>query len=44
MDVNIRLIYATTFGNDAMVYISVDDAPAVLEKLQKWEKSAGKLS
>lgn len=42
--VNITLIYATTFGKDAMVYVSVDDAPDVLEKLKKWEKSAGKLS
>ena len=44
MGVNIRLIYATTFGKDAMVYMSVDDAPATMELLKKWEKSAGKLS
>ena len=44
MGVNIRLIYATTFGKDAMVYIAVDDASATMELLKKWEKSAGKLS
>ena len=42
--VNIRLIYATTFGKDAMVYMLVDDAQNVMEKLKTWEKSAGKLS
>ncbi len=42
--VNIRLIYATTFGKDAMVYVSVDDAAGTVELLKKWEKSAGKLS
>lgn len=44
MGINIRLIYATTVGKDAMVYVSVDDAPAAMELLKKWEKSAGKLS
>lgn len=42
--VNIHLIYSTTFGKEAMVYVSVEDVPAAIESLQKWEESAGKLS
>lgn len=44
MGVNIRYVYATTCGKEAMLYVSVGDVPATMEVLKKWEKSAGKLS
>ena len=44
MGINIRMIYATTTGKEAMVYVTVEDVPAAIEGLKKWEKSAGKLS
>ena len=44
MGVNIRMIYATTCGKEAMVYVCVEDVTKSIELLRKWEKSAGKLS
>ncbi len=42
--VNIGIIYATTCGKDAMVYVTVPNAEEAMEKIRNWEKSAGKLS
>ena len=42
MSLNIHLIYATTCGKEAMVYVCVDDVTTAIEALKKWEKSAGK--
>ena len=42
--VNIRMIYSTTNGKEAMAYLVVDDVAAAMELLKKWEKSSGKLS
>lgn len=36
---NIHLIYATTCGKEAMVYVKVDDPATALDSLKKWEKS-----
>lgn len=44
VDANIGMIYATTCDKEAMVYVSVQDVPAVMEDLRGWEKSAGKLA
>lgn len=44
VDANIGIIYATTCGREAMIYVSVGDVAATMEKLRKWEKSAGKLA
>lgn len=44
MDINIRIIYATTCGKEAMVYVVVEDVTGATELLKKWEKSAGKLA
>ena len=44
MGVNINMIYSTTCGKDAMVYVAVEDASAAVELLKKWEESAGKLA
>jgi hypothetical protein len=41
---NIHLIYATTCGKEAMVYVGLDNVEGAIEALKKWEKSAGKLS
>ena len=42
--INIRMIYATTCGKEAMVYIVVDNIVEAIEQLRAWEKSAGKFS
>ncbi len=42
--VNIRMIYSTTCGREAMVYVAVEDVTKAMENLKKWEKSAGKIS
>lgn len=44
MGVNIGMIYATTCGKEAMVYVAVGDVEQTMELLKKWEKSAGKLA
>lgn len=44
MGINIHMIYATTCGKEAMIYVAVDDVPGAIEQLKQWEKSAGKLS
>ena len=45
MGVNIRMIYATTCGKEAMVYVAVEgDVSAAIQALKTWEKNAGKLS
>ncbi len=41
---NIGMIYATTCGREAMVYVSVGDVLATIENLRKWENGAGKLA
>ena len=41
---NIGMIYATTCGKEAMVYVSVSDVAGAIESLKQWEKSAGKLA
>ncbi len=41
--VNIRMIYSTTCGREAMVYLVVEDVTGSIEQLKKWEKSAGKI-
>ncbi len=43
MNVNIHVIYATTCGKEAMVYVVVDDVQTAIASLKQWEKSAGKL-
>lgn len=42
--VNIGMIYATTCGKEAMVYVTVPDIDDAVAKIKGWEKSAGKLS
>lgn len=42
--VNIGMIYATTSGKEAMVYVTVPDIDDAVAKIKGWEKSAGKLS
>lgn len=42
--VNIGMIYATTCGKEAMVYVTVEDGEAAIEKMKTWEKSAGRIS
>ena len=44
MDVNIHMIYSTTCGREAMVFLVVENVAKAIESLKKWEKSAGKLS
>jgi len=39
--VNIRNIYATTCGKEAMVYISVDDIQTALSQLKVWKDATG---
>ena len=41
--INIRNIYATTCGKEAMVYVVVEDSEEAASLLQNWEKTAGKL-
>lgn len=40
---NIGMIYATTCGKEAMVYVTVNDNEHAIEKLEEWEKRAGKI-
>lgn len=40
---NIGMIYATTCGKEAMVFVTVDDPEHAIEKLVEWEKKAGKI-
>ncbi len=42
--VNIGMIYATTCGKEAMVYVTVEDGDIAIEKMKTWEKSAGRIS
>ncbi len=42
--INIGMIYATTCGKAAMVYVTVQNPEESLEKMKAWEKSAGKIS
>lgn len=42
--INIRMMYSTTCGKEAMVYVVVEDVANAMELLRQWEKSAGKLS
>jgi hypothetical protein len=42
-DINIGIIYATTCGKEAMVYVTVPDVKEALAKAKAWEKSAGKI-
>lgn len=44
MGINIRMIYATTCGKEAMVYVRIENVTKAIELLKQWEKSAGKLS
>ncbi len=41
--INIGMIYATTCGREAMVYVTVPDITEAAEKVRVWEKSAGKI-
>lgn len=41
-DVNIKNIYATTAGKEAMVYIYAENPEKAAESLKNWEKSLGK--
>ena len=41
---NIGMIYATTCGKEAVIYVSVEDVPGAIESLKQWEKKAGKLT
>jgi hypothetical protein len=43
-DINIGVIYATTCGKEAMVYVTVPDATEALRKMDAWEAGAGKHS
>ena len=36
-DLNIRMIYATTCGKEATVYVSFEDVSEALEKLKSWK-------
>ncbi|MSR86703.1 hypothetical protein EXS70_00835 [Candidatus Peribacteria bacterium] len=42
--INIRMIYATTCGKEAMVYVRVENVAKAIDLLREWEKSAGKLA
>ena len=39
---NVRTIYATTCGKEAMAYVSIDDVTQSMELLKQWQKSSGK--
>lgn len=39
--INIRNIYATTYGREATVYVVVDDIARAQEHLKTWKKSFG---
>ncbi len=41
--INIRNMYATTFGKEATVYVVVDEVQKAQELLKTWEKNFGKL-
>lgn len=41
--INIGMIYATTCGKEAMVYVTVPDVQEASERVKIWEKSAGKI-
>ncbi len=41
--INIGMIYATTCGKEAMVYVTVPDIKDAADKVAVWEKSAGKI-
>ena len=44
MGINIRMIYSSTCGKEAMVYVAVDgDAEEAIANLKKWEKNSGRL-
>jgi hypothetical protein len=40
--VNIGIIYATTCGKEAMVYVTVEDITKAAAAVKAWEKGAGK--
>jgi hypothetical protein len=42
-NINIGMVYATTCGKEAMLYITVPDPDEAMERIKVWEKSAGKL-
>ena len=43
MGINIRMIYCSTCGKEAMVYVAVDgDAQEAINYLKKWEKDSGR--
>lgn len=42
--INIGIIYATTCGKEAMVYVTVPDVDDAVARMKGWEKSAGKLA
>ncbi len=42
-DINIGMIYATTCGKEAMVYVTVPQPEDAVAKVKAWEKSAGKI-
>ncbi len=41
-NLNIHMIYATTCGKEAMVYVAVEDLAKAMESLHTWEQSFGK--
>ncbi len=41
--INIHNIYATTFGKEAMVYVSVENIEEAVKALKKWEEVQGKV-
>ena len=40
-DVNIRNMYATTWGKDATVYVTVDDVDKAVAGMQAWQDDGG---
>ncbi|TSC57412.1 MAG: hypothetical protein Greene041619_1183 [Candidatus Peregrinibacteria bacterium Greene0416_19] len=40
-DINIRNIYATTCGKEAMVYVVVEDVQAAMELWKRWKERNG---
>ena len=42
-DVNIRNMYATTWGKDATVYVSVDDAEEAMANVESWKNDGGEI-
>jgi hypothetical protein len=42
-NLNIRSVFSTTFGKEAMAYVTVNDIEKAIEALRSWEDGMGKM-